>query len=191
MKKLKQQFLDSWHELKSIRTLVITSMLMAIAVVLGFYTLQLSEYLKIGFSFIANELVGMLFGPVVGGLMAGGADILKFLVKPTGPFFFGFTLNAILAGIIYGMFLYKRPISLKRIIMANATVSVLVNMLLATYYIAILYGTPFMVLFPVRAFKQLIMLPVEVMLYYVTAKALQRTNILSELRAEKANYKER
>ena len=47
----------------------------------------------------------MLFGPVVGGIMGGIGDILKFLIKPTGPYFFGYTLNAMLGPVIYGIFL--------------------------------------------------------------------------------------
>lgn len=182
MEKIKLQFVSSWHELKKIKTLVMTALLMAIAVILGFYTIQVSDSLKIGFSFIANELTGMMFGPVVGGIMAAAADILKFLVKPTGPFFFGFTFNALLAGMLYGMFLYKRPLSLKRVFFANATVSVIVNMLLATYWISMLYGIPLMVLFPTRIIKEITMLPIEVLLYYMVAKALQRTKIISEFR---------
>lgn len=46
----------------------------------------------------------MLFGPVVGGIMGGIGDILKFLIKPTGPYFFGYTLNAMLGPVIYGIF---------------------------------------------------------------------------------------
>ena len=82
------------------------ALLIAIAVVLGFFSVQLTENLKIGFSFIANELTAMLFGPVVGGIMGGVADIIKYLLKPTGPFFFGFTFNAILGAVIYGAVSY-------------------------------------------------------------------------------------
>ena len=52
-------------------------MLLAIAVVLGFYTLQVTDFIKIGFAFIADEMTGMMFGPVVGGLMGAAADIVK------------------------------------------------------------------------------------------------------------------
>lgn len=61
-------------------------MLLAIAVVLGFYTLQVTDFIKIGFAFIADEMTGMMFGPVVGGLMGAAADIVKYLVRPTGAF---------------------------------------------------------------------------------------------------------
>ena len=68
MKGIKALFADSIQELKDLRTLAVTAMLLAIAVVLGFYTLQLTDYIKIGFAYIANETTGMLFGPAVGGI---------------------------------------------------------------------------------------------------------------------------
>ena len=64
MLQMKKQFADSFEELKNLRTIVVTALLIAIAVVLGFFSVQLTENLKIGFSFIANELTAMLFGPV-------------------------------------------------------------------------------------------------------------------------------
>ena len=67
MRKIKSLFTDSFQELRSLKTLAMSAMLLAIAVVLGFYTLQLTDYIKIGFAYIANELAGMMFGPAVGG----------------------------------------------------------------------------------------------------------------------------
>ena len=57
MLQMKKQFADSFEELKNLRTIVVTALLIAIAVVLGFFSVQLTENLKIGFSFIANEYV--------------------------------------------------------------------------------------------------------------------------------------
>ena len=73
---MKTLFTDSLHELKNLKSLVMAAMLLAIAVVLGFFTLQLTEFIKIGFAYIANELAGMMFGPVVGSLIGALADIL-------------------------------------------------------------------------------------------------------------------
>ena len=131
MKQFKQKFVDSWHELKKTKVLAVTAMLIAIGVILDFcFSLQLTESIKIGFSGIPNELTSMMFGPVVGGIMGGIGDILKFLIKPTGAYFFGFTLNAILGPVIYGIFLYQRPVKFGRILAAKITVSLLVNLLL-------------------------------------------------------------
>lgn len=35
-------------------------------------------------------------------IFGGALDVLKYIIKPTGPFFFGFTFDAMLSGIIYG-----------------------------------------------------------------------------------------
>ena len=66
MSNLTKSFRDSFHELKDVKALATTAMLLAIAVVLGFYTLQVTDFIKIGFAFIADEMTGMMFGPVVG-----------------------------------------------------------------------------------------------------------------------------
>ena len=115
MKQMKQQFVDSWHELRHLKTVVVTAMLIAVGIILGYFSITVTPYLRIGFSFIANELTALLFGPVVGGVMGGIADIIKYLIKPDGPYFFGFTLSAILGPVIYGIMLYKKPLSFPRI----------------------------------------------------------------------------
>ena len=74
MKNLKTSFIESVHELRELKTLAASAMLLAIAVVLGFYTLQLTDYIKIGFAYIVNEMTGLLFGPAVGGIVGGLAD---------------------------------------------------------------------------------------------------------------------
>lgn len=172
-------FKDSFHELKEVKTLATAAMLLAIAVVLGFYTVQLTESLKVGFSYLPNELAGMMFGPVVGSIVGGTADILKFLVNPTGPYFPGFTISGICGGLIYGCVLYKRPLQLWRIILANGLVTFLVNLLLNTYWVSLLYGNAYMVLLPARIVKQLLMLPIEVVIFYFVAKVLARAKIFT------------
>ena len=68
MKKMRQLFADSLGELQDVRKLSVMAMMLALAVVLGFYaTVQVGDFLKIGFAFIPNELTGMLFGPAAGG----------------------------------------------------------------------------------------------------------------------------
>ena len=97
MKKLATLFTDSYNEFKNVRTLTMTGMLGAVSVVLGYFTLAIGDYIKIGFSSIANQMVHYLFGPVVGGAFGGALDILKYMVKPTGPYFPGWTFGAMLA----------------------------------------------------------------------------------------------
>ena len=101
MKKLRQQFVDSSKEMKNLDTLVLTALFIALGIVLGQFSVQITQDVKVGISFIATQLTATLFGPVVGGIMGGVADILKFIIKPTGAFSILWTLNAIVGPMIY------------------------------------------------------------------------------------------
>lgn len=183
MQKMKQQFVDSWHDLKKPKVLAVTAMFIAIGVILGLVSsIQLTDFIRIGFSFIPNELTAMLFGPVVGGVMGGITDILKFIVKPTGPYFWGFTFNAVLGCVLYGLILYRRPVSFRRILAAKILVAVIVNIALGTYWLSVLYGQGMFALLPARIIKQFFSVPIEsVIFYYVAVKGVAKTGILQEL----------
>ena len=162
MNQMKQKFVDSWNELKHLKTIVVVAMFIAIGVVLGFmFTIQVTDFLKLGFSFIANEMTALLFGPVVGGIMGGITDILKFIVKPTGAYFFGFTL--------------------KRIFISKVIVAVFVNLILGTYWLTVMYGQGFLALLPVRALKQLASVPIESIIFFVFAEALSKAKVLAAI----------
>ena len=182
MKKFTALFTDSLEELKHVNTVTVMAMFAAISVVLGYFTLVLGDYLKIGFSTIANQFVYYLFGPVVGGLFGGALDILKYIIRPTGAYFPGFTLGAMIGGILYGCFLYKRPIILARVLVAELTVSIVCNMLLGTLWLSMLYGKAFMALLPMRVFKNVIMWPVNSMLFYTIGKTLEASGIFRLLK---------
>lgn len=177
MKKLATLFTDSYNEFRYTRTVTIAAMLGAITLVLGYFTLTLGDNLKIGFSSISSQLVYCLFGPVVGGFFGGAMDLLKYLVKPTGPFFPGFTLNAALAGVLYGMMLYKKKVSFIRILTAEFVVSMICNVLITTFFLDLLYGNGFFVLLPIRFLKNIIMWPINTFLFYSIAKTLELSRI--------------
>ena len=179
MTNLRRQFRDSFHELKDVKALAMTAMLLAVAVVLGFYTLQVTDFIKIGFAFIADEMTGMLFGPVVGGLMGGAADLVKFLVRPTGPFFPGFTISGAASGIIYGMVLYKKPPTLGRVALANGIVMIVVNICMNTYWLTLLYGDAFFAILPARIIKQAVMYPIYVALFYGISRVLGKAKLFA------------
>lgn len=182
MKRLATLFTNSFHEFQNVRTITACAMFMAVSMVLGYLTLAIGDYIKIGFSSIANQFVYYLFGPVVGGLYGGALDILKYLIKPTGAFFPGLTLSPMVAGVIYGMFFYKKTLTVRRVLAAELTVAVICNMFITTLCLSIMYGKGFMVLLPLRVFKNLIMWPINSMLFYTIAKALEASGIFRILK---------
>lgn len=127
----------------------------------AYFSIPITPRTKIGVSFIATQLTAMLFGPVVGGIMGGVTDILKFIIKPTGPFLIGYTVSAMLGPIIYGIMLYRKPISFWRILISKAVVAVLINLLFGYYLQVTYFGAAFMVFLPEKLLQQVIQVPVQ------------------------------
>ncbi len=180
-------FTASSKELRKIRSITLVSMLGALSIILGSLTIMIGDFLKINFNFLPNNLVFYLFGPVVGAVYGATMDILTFIVRPTGTFFFGFTLSAILTGIIYGIVLYNKPVSLRRIFFANLIHMVLISILLNTYWLTLLIGEGFLILLPIRILKAIIMLPIETLLLYTVINRLEANGILNHLLRKKSH----
>lgn len=182
MLKFAALFRDSYLEFKKTRTITTASMFAAIAVVLGSMSLEIGNYIKIGFSSIANQFVYYLFGPVFGGFFGGALDLLKYFIKPTGEFFPGWTLSAMAAGVIYGCFFYKKRLTIWRVLAGELTVSVICNMLLGTLWLSMMYGKAFMVLLPARVIKNLIMSPVNALVFYTLVWSLEKSGVFRMVR---------
>ena len=165
---------ESSREFKKVTTITTCAMFGALAIVLGYYSFKITPNLKIGFSAIPNMLVDYLFGPVVGCLFGGAMDVIKFMLKPDGGFMPGFTFDAMLSGIIYGSILYKKPISIWRVLVAEFIVKLVINCGLNTLWISMLYGKGFMVLLPARIIKNAIMLPIDTAIVYFSFRFVSR-----------------
>ena len=177
MERLATLFTGSFRQLRQVKTVTVCAMLGAIAIVLGSLSIELGSTLRIGFSGIPNEIVHMLFGPVVGSVFAGAMDILKYLP--------GFTLIAMLAGLIYGSFYYKKELSFWRVLAAHVVVAIICNVILNTWCLSILYGKAFSVLLPARLVKNAIMCPIDAFIFYNIAKVLDVTGIFKLVKEEK------
>ncbi len=170
------RWMGSLAEFKKLRNVVFCGMMAAIAVVLGYVaTINIGQYIRIGFSGLPNQVVDCLFGPAVGAIFGAALDIIKWFIKPTGDFFPGFTISAALGGIIYGFAFYKKKISLARVFIAHLIVSVFVNVGLNSLWLKILYDQAIMVMLPGRILKNAIMLPIDTFITYAMLRAVERT----------------
>ncbi|MGI6076288.1 MAG: folate family ECF transporter S component [Pyramidobacter sp.] len=169
------RWLQSLKEFKSLRTVTFCGVMCALAVIISSVaTIKIGPYVKVGFSGLPNHIVEFLFGPAVGALFSGVLEVLKYMLHPDGPYFVGFTISAVLGGIIFGSMLYRRPLTLWRVIVAEVIVKVVVNLGLNTLWLAILYRKAIWVIFPARLTTNLIRLPVDVIIMYLLLKTVQR-----------------
>lgn len=170
------RWLSSLREFRSIRVVAFCGVMCALAVILSTVaTINLGPYMKIGLSGIPNQVVDYLFGPTVGALFSGSLEIIKFVLRPDGVYFPGFTVSAVLAGMIYGMVLYRRALTVARVCVAHLLVKLIVNLGCNTLWLVILYKKAVWAIFPARVMTNLIRLPGDVLVTYLLLKTIERT----------------
>ena len=161
---------ESAKGLKKVRVLTGSALLIAIDVIIDFARIVVSNIFEISFSFLAIAMAGMFYGPVVAAVVGAAADIIAYVIKPSGFFFPGFTLNMAVMGFIYGMFFYKKKITLKRVALAVLVESVVINLVLTPIWLNIMYGNELFAV--VRVVKTAVQYPANVALCYVVCKNL-------------------
>ena len=159
------QFSDSLRALRRTRTITTAGIMLAIQMVLSSYgVIEVSDSLKISLAHLALAPTAILFGPVVAGLQGALSDLLGFMLKPSGPYFPGFTLSALLLGVVYGVSLYRTRHTAARIVVTRLVVMLLINICLNTLFLTMLYGPSRLATLPIRAFKNVLQLPFDCML---------------------------
>lgn len=186
-------FKKSAAELKSLRCLCVTAILIALDLVLkSVATINVTKDMKITFAFLALASVGMLFGPVVAFLAGTVTDILGMLIANNiGAFNPMFTLIEALGAMIYGIFLYDLRFSdsntlggkftnkndikqLLRIVLSKVTVVIVCNLILTPLALIVSNsmeaGTfvyaPVLAKYPVRLIKNAVQCPVDIVLLF-------------------------
>ena len=128
------------------------ALLMALHIFLSFFYIQVSDNLRIYFTFFI-------------------VIIVAFFIYPTGPFFIGYTLTALLSMLIYALVLQKH-VNIKNIIIAKTLVNLLINVALGSLWSAILYSRGFLYYFGVSFFKNVFLLPLEIILFIIFYRLL-------------------
>ncbi|WP_298841230.1 folate family ECF transporter S component [Clostridium sp.] len=163
--------------MKNTRIFIFMGLLISIQIVLTrFFSIQ-TPIVRIGFGFIPLVIASVMFGPVLGGITAAFSDILGMMLFPSGVYFPGFTLSALLSGIIYGILLYKKPKTMFRIIIAVSIIIIFVDLGLNTYWLSIITGKGVVALFIPRLIKSIIMLPIQSLLIYSFLKFLPQNEL--------------
>lgn len=166
---------ESLNELKKTRTIVIAGLLSALNVILGMFDIPIiPQTLYLSFGFVSVSSMGYLCGPFVCGIAGAICDILKFLVNPQGAFFLGFTINELLAGIIYGAFLYHKKPNILRCLACKFTVNIAINVLLTPLWLHMMYGKAWVVYASTRILKNIVLLPIECLVMFYILKFVER-----------------
>ena len=173
-----------------IRTMTVSSILIAMGTVLSFLRIPLSTVTEITLTGLPIAAGAYLFGPWMGFAIGALIDICGFMIAPKGAFFPGFTISTGLIGMIYGLFLYRnwwnrespKKTLLRsgtkglviRIVLAHLIKTVCISLCLNCLWLSLFYGLSFPVVFFASLPKEIINLPIEAFLIFSIIRLLMR-----------------
>lgn len=142
------------------KMMVTMGVLLATEIVLTRFVSFTTWNMRIGFGFVPIVLTAILFGMVPAAIVAALGDFLGALLFPVGPYFPGFTLTAALTGLTFGFFLYKKN-SVVNTALAVGIVQFVLGLLLNTWWLHVLYGSPFAALLATRVVQAALLTVVQ------------------------------
>lgn len=148
--------------------LTLMAIMIAARIILSFIpTLNVNNFIEIGFGFVGTAFSGILFGPVYAAIVSVINDLITFFIGGGGIFFPGFTLSAAVGGLIYGHILWRKPITWKRIFVSVLLVTLIVNLGMNSIWVKMLFGQAWMAFMPLRIGKNLVSLPLNTIILTV------------------------
>ena len=136
----KKYWLDAFKAVKKTRDITLISLIFALMMVCKLIPLP-SGFgdLGLSFTFLFMALIGIIYGPVYGFLIGVLSDTLGFFINSSGYFFLGYTLQAALTGMIYGLFFYKTKINFSKVFLCRLLVNMLMNVVLGSICYAMVF----------------------------------------------------
>lgn len=163
------------------KKIVYTALFISMGIIISRFFSITTPIIRVGFGFIPTMLSGVLFTPLFAGIVDAAIDLIGATVFPTGAVFLGFTLSAFVAGVIYGFFFYKKNISYKNIILATVLKTIIVDIGLNTIWLSMITGKAFMIIIAPRLVKDLIMLPIQVIVFASVLYYLRNSSMVSKI----------
>ena len=131
---------DAAAELKSIKMLVVTALMIALRIVLKPLAIPLGPQLSIQTAMLATSLGAMIFGPVVAIPAAMISDTVGFMIYPTGDYFLPFMLTEIASTMLYALCLYRSKVTPTRVMLSRFFICFFVNVVMQQFIYAWWYS---------------------------------------------------
>ncbi|MEG1524606.1 MAG: folate family ECF transporter S component [Clostridia bacterium] len=152
------------------KMLVLCAMFIALQVVLSkFLMVQLTPSIRLSIDSVPILLAGLWFGPFVGGIVGGFADILGTILFPTaGAYYPPLTLGYILIGILSGLLRkrIKSDVSIRRIATIILPSEIIGSLLWKSLALSWLVGIPFTGILAMRILPTLSIAMLNTLLVY-------------------------
>ena len=178
----KAYWADAAAELKDIKMLVVTALMIALRIALKPFAIYIGPQMAIQTATLATALGAMIYGPVVAIPAAIVSDTVGFMIFPTGDYFLPFVLTEIASTVAYALCLYRAKPSASRVMIARFLICFFVNVILQQFIFAWQYtymGNPekakdaiMGIMGVARIFKNLFFFPIETVVITLFLKVL-------------------
>jgi len=160
---------SAFAETKKIRMLILAAFVIVLRVAIEKLSIPVGVDLEIRFTYFVNAVGSMVYGPVLGLLTGAVTDTISavFFPSPGMVYFFPYIFIEMAGSFIFGLFLYRAPISAVRTILSRFSVVFICNLIMSPivyiYYARMMYGKnkAFMSIFLPRVAKNLLLWPAE------------------------------
>lgn len=153
------------YKISKLKQTILAALLLATFIILDRLLTINTQFLAINLSLIPIMLAGMILGWKYACLIGAIGDLIGAILWPFGSYFIGFTISAALAGLIFGLFLYKNPNKEKKhfilkAIASNLIVLICINLILNSIWLNIMYGKAFVYYMGARLIAQIVLFPI-------------------------------
>lgn len=166
----------------STKTIIISGFLVALNIILSRLLIIPGIINFGGFPIIFG---GIVFGPLVGGIVGAVGDVVSYIIRPMGVFMPHFTLTSTLTGVIPGILVrtlklnWDKP-SLWKIFIAILVGQVTTSVLMVPYFRYILFGHPLFLTMTRAAARQTMNIPVYSIIIKLMIPILYKSGSLKE-----------
>ena len=163
-----------------VRILVFASLIIALRVAVKMLKIPLAAGLSLSFDCYVNSVGSMIYGPLVGLAVGAVSDTLGCLIFPSGPYFFPFIFVEMASSFIFALFLWKRDLSVLRVLASKFTVNLVCNIIMTSIFykwmLYVFYGLEdaqaYALINLTRIGKNLVLFPLEAVLITLILGAL-------------------
>lgn len=179
-----------------LKKIIFTAILLALTIVLSRFLSIKTPLMKLSFEFLPTMICATWLGWKWTVLMKVLADLIGATLFPSGAFFIGYTITAAVAGLIYGLLLYRPAPThpsyrqyVLRVAVALVLVALIANLALNTVWTSMTSGQAFWPLLAGRIYKNLITVPVNFGIFLAIEALLRKplTQVLYSASAEPIN----
>lgn len=179
---------ESAKQFASVRMVSLAAMFVALRVILKLLTVSVTPSLHIEIDFLADALGSAIFGPLMGLVCGAITDTISAVCFPTGAYFFPFIFQEMLGSFLFGLFFWRRRLTVGRILVAKCVDTIVCNMILNSLLLMWLLGGNYAFMTLPRLVKNVAFYPVEcfclTLVFSAVLPALSRMRLEGQIRAE-------